>query len=636
LKADPISVGKVLSENHRFVVPIYQRTYAWTEKRQLEPLFGQIEAKAQERLQKGVVDFPHYMGSLLVIPEGEAAFGRVQAFDIVDGQQRLTTFHICFAAMRDIARRWEFEDLYKKFESLLLYGDDDVEIDKKNGRYKLQPTAFDRDLFRKLIDFKSEDLRLEYPKHFHKNGKMIKGAGPAPLAAYWFFMTRAEAFISLDEPEARKRFLALTDSIFQNFRFIVITLSKEDDPQVIFQTLNSGGEPLAAMDLVRNDVFLRAIRNGEDEESLMSKYWHIFEDAFWKAEHTQGRLRKPLMDFFLAHTLGAETGELVSLTELYAEYKKFAKTTAGQPIAQELASITRYAPTYRELVDPKEDSPLYQLSKRLNTFDLSTAYPLILLIATSETEVEVKVQLYALIGSFIIRRALCGLTAKNYNVVFLGFVSYMRSHGISLESFAAVADLRKNSEASKFPTDEEFRVAIINRNQYGSLPSHRLRLIIEELELASRDKFAASEGVRSGLSIEHIMPQNWLEHWRQLPSKRDAPLAGGVPVDEVMALEINERNRLIQTLANLSLLTTPANSSAGNADFESKKPRLMDALLRMNLDIAKCLKWDESEIKDRAIRLANLAVKIWPAPSPVVETITEAQMFSAGNGQALP
>ncbi|MEO6966079.1 MAG: DUF262 domain-containing protein [Acidobacteriaceae bacterium] len=78
MKADPISVGKVLSENHRFVVPIYQRTYGWTEKSQLEPLFAQIEAKAQERLQKGSVDFPHYMGALLVIPEGEAAFGRIQ------------------------------------------------------------------------------------------------------------------------------------------------------------------------------------------------------------------------------------------------------------------------------------------------------------------------------------------------------------------------------------------------------------------------------------------------------------------------------------------------------------------------------------------------------------------------------
>jgi hypothetical protein len=632
LKADPISVGKVLSENHRFVVPIYQRTYAWTEKRQLEPLFAQIEGKAQERLEKGTVDFPHYMGSLLVIPEGEAAFGRVQAFDIVDGQQRLTTFHICFAAMRDVARRWEFEDLYKKFESLLLYGDDESDVDKKNGRYKLQPTAFDRELFRQLIDFKSEDLRLQYPKFFHKNGKMIKGSAPAPLVAYWFFLTKAEAFLSVDEPEARKRFLALTDSIFQNFRFIVITLSKEDDAQVIFQTLNSGGEPLAAMDLVRNDVFLRAIRNGEDEETLMSKYWHIFEDAFWKAEHTQGRLRKPLMDFFLAHTLGAETGELVSLTELYAEYKKYAKTKAGQPIAQELASITRYAPIYRELVDPKDDSPLYLLSKRLNTFDLSTAYPLILLIASSEIDAEVKEKLYALIGSFIIRRALCGLTAKNYNVVFLGFVSYMRSHGISVESFAAASDLRKNAEASKFPTDEDLKNAVINRSQYTTLPSHRLRLIIEELELASRDKFVASEGVRSGLSIEHIMPQNWLEHWRELPSKRDAPLAGGVPVDESMALEISERYRLIHTLANLSLLTPPANSSAGNGNFESKKPRLMDALLSMNLEIAQCSKWDENEIKNRATRLADLAVTIWPAPPVVAESTPKVEEPAISNG----
>jgi hypothetical protein len=207
----------------------------------------------------------------------------------------------------------------------------------------------------------------------------------------------------------------------------------------------------------------------------------------------------------------------VSLSELYAEYKKYTKTKVGQPIAQELASITKYTPIYRDLVDPKESSPLYLLSKRLNIFDLSTAYPLILLIATSDAEVEVKEQLYALIGSFIIRRALCGLTAKNYNVVFLGFVSYMRSHGISVESFAAVSELHKNAEASKFPTNEDLRNAIMNRSQYTTLPSHRLRLIIE-LELASRDKFGASEGVRSGLSIEHIMPQNWLEHWRELPS----------------------------------------------------------------------------------------------------------------------
>jgi hypothetical protein len=419
--------------------------------------------------------------------------------------------------------------------------------------------------------------------------------------------------------------LALTDAIFQNFHFIAITLSKEDDPQVIFATLNYGGAPLAAMDLVRNDVFLRASRNQEDEESLMNTYWRIFDEPFWTQERTQGRIRKPVMDFFLAHTLAAESGELVSLSELYAEYKKYTKRKDGQTVEQELAGITAYAPLYRELIAPEQSSPLYQLSRLLDIFDLSTAYPLILLIASSTVELEVKQLIYKLIGGYIIRRALCGLTAKNYNAAFLDIVSYMRAHGVSVGSFAAAAALRSTSEAAKFPADEEFRDAVMKRGQYGSIQKHRLRFVIEELELASRDKFNASEGVRPGLSIEHLMPQKWQEHWRELPSGRVAPVAGELPADDMMAREMAERNRLIHTLANLFLLTPPGNASAGNGDFESKKPRLRDALLRMNLDIASQPRWTEHEIGDRARQLADLAVKIWPAPpSQLTPLTTEA------------
>jgi hypothetical protein len=615
LKADPISVGKVLSENHRFVVPIYQRTYAWSEKEQLEPLFDQIEAKAQERIKKGKADFPHYMGSLLVIPEGEAAFGRVQAFDIVDGQQRLTTFHLCFAALREVARCRGFDDLLKKLEILLLHEDDLLMSDKKTERYKLQPSAYDRAIFRDLIDMNRDEIKQAHPQCFYKNGKLIKGAAtPTPLAAYWFFLTRAEAFLAVVEAEARTRFLALTDAIFQNFQFIVITLSKDDDPQVIFATLNSGGKPLAAMDLVRNDVFLRAARNGEDEEQLMNKYWKVFEDPFWKQERTQGRMKKPLVDFFLAHALAAETGELISLTEIYAEYKQFAKRHEGQSIAQELGSITRYAPIYRKLVAPEAGSALSKLSHRLDVFDLSTAYPLILLIAISDAPAETKDALYSLIGSYIIRRALCGLTAKNYNIAFIEFTAHMRQHGVSVESFGAVVELRKSSEAARFPTDADLKEAVINRSQYDRLPRHRLRLVIEELELASRDKFSATDNVRDGLSVEHIMPQEWRSEWPLL-SKLAAPEKGGVVADENMAAEIAGRDRLIHTLANLSLLTPPGNSSAGNSSFETKKARLRDSLLRMNCEIADNLDWRETEIYARAKTLAELAVKEWPEPA---------------------
>lgn len=614
MKADPISVGKVLSENHRFIVPIYQRTYGWSEKGQLEPLFDQIEAKAQERILKGKADFPHYMGSLLVIPEGEPAFGRVQAFDVVDGQQRLTTFHLCFAALREISRSRKFEDLTKNLEILLLYGDDAPISDKKNERYKLQPSAYDRMIFRDMIDLNRDAIKKAYSRFFYKNGNIMKGAGtPTPLAAYWFFLTRAEMFLAVAESEARSRLLALTDAIFQNFQFIVITLSKDDDPQVIFATLNSGGKPLAAMDLVRNDVFLRAARMGEDEEKLMSMYWQVFEDPFWKQERTQGRMKKPLMDFFLAHALAAETGELVSLTEIYAEYKRFTKQYEGRMVAEELASITRYVPVYRGLVDPQAGSPLSKLAHRLEVFDLSTAYPLILLIAISDAADHTKETLYSLIGSYVIRRAICGLTAKNYNIAFIEFAAHMRERGVSVESFAAVAELRKNSEAAKLPADADLRDAVINRSQYDRIPRHRLRLIIEELELASRDKFSATGDLLAGLSVEHIMPREWRREW-PLPSGRFAPERGGVPADEAMAEEIATRDRLIHTLANLSLLTPPGNSSAGNASFEMKKGRLRDSLLRMNAEVADNASWQEPEIHLRARKLASLATKVWYGP----------------------
>lgn len=614
MKADPLSVGKVLSENHRFVVPIYQRTYSWTEKKQLGPLFEQVEAKAEERLAKGNVEFPHYMGSLLVIPEGEATFGRVQAFDIVDGQQRLTTFHLCFAALREIARQQTFDDLAAKLENLLLLGADLAEADKSSGQYKLLPTSFDRRNFRDVIDLTADELRAKYPDNFYKNGK-IKSGAPNCIAGFWFFLDRAQAFIDQDRSNARKRLLALTDAIFQNFHFIVITLSREDDPQVIFATLNTGGQPLAAMDLVRNDVFLRAARNHEDEEVLLSNYWRIFEDAFWKSEATQGRIRKPVMDFFLAHVLAAESGDLVSLSELYAEYKKFSRRSQAPSVGQELATLTRYAPIYRELIAPPLESPLRRLSKCLEKFDMSTAFPLILLIASSQASLEVKVRLYELIRSYIVRRALCGLTAKNYNIAFLDFVSGMRDGGVSIESFAKIVELKKNSEAAKFPTDAELTEAIATRNQYQALPSHRLAYILEELELASRDKFTAAEGIRPGLSIEHIMPQHWQQNWRKLPSGKEAPIEGGIPTDEAMAAEIIERNRLIQTLGNLSLLTPPGNSSASNSNFDDKKSRLLDALLRMNHDVAKQKTWTEAEIKNRGKNLAEMAGKIWPATS---------------------
>lgn len=621
MDAKPMSIGKILGEKQRFIVPIYQRTYAWNQK-ELAPLVEQIEGKADELLKTGKVAFSHYMGALLLIPESGPAFGRIQAFNVVDGQQRLTTFHLCVAALRDVAIDFGFPEIANPLADLILHSDATPMQDRATERYKLEPTTYDRELFRHIIDMDRKALRKRYPDHFFKNGK-IKGTAPGPLWAYWYFWEEAEDYITegrrlpardgYDHSVLQNRLLALSTVLFEHFRLIVITLAADDDAQVIFETLNSGGKPLAAMDLVRNDVFHRASRRNEDQEALLNLHWAEFEQPFWKQEQTQGRIRKARIDFFLAHALAAERGAVISLGELFSEYKVFVAASNFEDTASELKALTKYAPIYQQLVEPSEAGPLAKLSRRLNVFDVTTAYPLVFVIANAEVDDDIKGRLYDLIGSYIIRRAVCYLNPKNYNNLFVEIAAYLKAHGVSEASFAAAVEAKRNTDSGRFPDNDEFASAIRSRPQYGWIPQPRLKLILEELEFAMRDKFNVHGTLQDGLSIEHIMPQTWALHW-PLPSGAMAPADLVSGVDEAVRGEIDARKAVIQTLPNLTLLTPPANSSASNSGFEAKRQRLRDSLLKTNIAIADEQTWDEQAIAQRAASLAKVAVSLWSVP----------------------
>jgi hypothetical protein len=617
MDAKPLSLGKIVSERQRFVVPIYQRTYEWTVKDQIEALFDQIEEKTKELLETGKVAFAHYMGALLLIPDSDPVFGRIQTFNIVDGQQRLTTFHICLAALRDVARHVKADAITAQLTDLILHNDSVPMQDRKTERYKLQPSPYDRALFRDLIDLTRDHLRNKYPNSFYKNGN-VRPDAPLPLQAYDYFWNEAEAFITQDARETdpadvHRRLLGLSTTLFEHFRLIVITLSKDDDAQVIFQTLNSGGKPLAAMDLVRNDVFLRAARIGEDAEELMQDHWSVFEEKFWKEEQTQGRIKKRRIDFYLAQTLAAEQGKLISLGELYSEYRTFVLSRAFPDSKSEIAVLARHVATYRMLVEPSGHSALARLARRLQVFDVSTAYPAIFVVAASDAPDEVKDQLYELIASFVVRRAICHLTPKRYNQLFSELVAHFTMHGVSVEALAGFFNGHAEAVANQFPTDAQLRSAILTLPQYSWIPRPRLRLILEELEFASRTKFNVEGSLKSELQIEHLLPQEWTTHW-PLSGGRVVPQDKKTGVDESLRLEIEGRDALVHTLGNLTLLTPPANQNASNGAFETKRVRLQDSLLNMNALILQEASWDETTIRRRADYLAKLASKIWPAP----------------------
>ena len=220
--------------------------------------------------------------------------------------------------------------------------------------------------------------------------------------------------------------------------------------------------------MVRNDVFHRASRRNEDQETLLEHHWSVFEQPFWKQEQTQGRSKKPRIDFFLGHVLAAEQGKVIALGELFSEYKAFVSKQQFSGTAAELSALTAHAPTYRALVEPSDGGALAQLSRRLNTFDVSTAYPLVLVIAASCAADEIKHRLYDLVASFVIRRAICYLTPKHYNYVFVEVAAHFKANGVKEASFASYFESKASSETSQFPTDDELELAILTRPQYGS------------------------------------------------------------------------------------------------------------------------------------------------------------------------
>lgn len=616
MDAKPLSIGKIFTEKQRFVVPVYQRTYAWTVKRQLDALFEQIVEKAKERLSTGKVAFSHYMGALLLIPVGEPVFGKIQVFNVVDGQQRLTTFHLLFAALHRTAMELGFHDIATQLAQLVLI-EDGVPLESRDERYKLRPTGYDRQLFRDLIDLDRDAIRSKYPEQHYKNGKPLESA-EKPLLAYSFFRHSALDFIRdigeerQEDQKAvhRSRLLALSTVLYEDFKLIVITLSKEDDAQVIFETLNSAGEPLAAMDLVRNDVFHRAIRQGEDETAILQQ-WSVFEDQFWKTDQVQGRIKKPRIDFFLAHVLSAETGTVPLLSELYAEYKRFVAARNFKSTSEELAVLLKYMPAYRQLIDPPAQGEIARLAKRLSTFDVTTAYPLVLTIATEIAPDEVKDRLYLLVSSYIIRRALCGLPPKAYNRIFVDLAATLKQRGLSEDIFHFYFSSRATAETVRFPSDDELRVSIASRPVYERIQRSRLRLILEELEFSARDRFNVHGTLQDSLSIEHIMPQSWEGAW---PLQDGTLVTQRTTLTEEMRKLADARRVLVDALPNLTLLTPPANSSAGNQNFEQKKARLNDSLLKYNVDIASEPVWNEEAIGRQALKIHKLALSLWPAP----------------------
>ena len=630
----------------------FKENYGWND----------VRTKAIERLNGRERRFSHFMGAVVLEARGAVSSRQVTSFQVVDGQQRLTTFQLYLAAARDYAKQAGFEDTVGLIEGYLFNEKEHLMEEPEIERFKIWPTKYDRELFQDIITAGRAELRKRCRAHFYKSKDRIYDYSTVPklLGAYGFFFDRikhavesddleddfAETIEDVEEDDSEEetksegndkdrqamelRLDALWEALIEEFKVVEITLEEGDDAQVIFETLNERGEPLLAADLVRNNIFHRADARREQAEKLFDKYWKDFEDPFWSVMEKQGRYKKARIEFFLTNFIAGKVAGEVTLSKLFSEYKAFVKIQASKPhggyptVEAELQDLGAYGKLYRRLLERDDNDPLGRFAKLLHPWDVTTVYPLVLRLWADETlEEDEKQECLTLLLSFIVRRAICGLTTKNYNKFFLSVLRHLDAKGFSLANLANFLTAQ-GSESARFPTDSELESSWNSAPMYGRrLTPLRVRAVLEAIERRKRQKFHETEQLSNDLSVEHILPSEWVEHW-PLPDGEHATgddtwqAMFATEEDDSRVGQVVRRKRLLNTFGNLTILTKPLNSSVSNGPYGAKRKALSDhSLLVLNREIIQDDDWGESQIEARGQKLFTVAKQLWAYPEKV-------------------
>jgi hypothetical protein len=628
----------MFQERRQYCVPFYQRAYVWNKNEQWEPLWNDIKEKAEARLLGDGIS-PHFLGAIVLEPQDREGLIGVEQFHIIDGQQRLTTLQYFLAALKIVLRTMEERVLLSVVENCLRNGNPESMKNPEIELYKVWPTFRDRSNFLGTMEATDIDaLKARFPSSFTKSGglRQIGCVHPPALEAIYYFHEQILAWVKqLGDGTKAKKIAAIAEAVLRDFKFVCIFLGKDDDAQIIFETLNGRGAELNATDLIRNFIFMRADHDNAPSLTLYDTLWSQFEKSFWSEEQRRGRLRRPRLEWFVQTAIEAELCSEVDIGRLYVGYRRYA---LGQntPVSasDQLQMLSSYAEPYRQLVTGMGDTPIAKFGRRITLWDASTTHSLALFIAKSAESIEEQRDLFDILVSYLVRRAVCGLTAKNYNKVFMNQLARMAGKRLTANLLAAgLASLDGN--ASRWPNDDEFRKSWLESALYGSvLDSAKLKAILVELENGLRSP-RSEEPLASGLErldVDHILPDSWFENW-PLPDHSKATSMeayearyasyGDRPVPE-RVLAIRKRESAKHRIGNLTLIHYGVNRSLQHCEFPKKREVFFkESNLHLNRTIMGAETWDESAIDMRARDLLSVAVKIWRGPDAYLTAVDD-------------
>ena len=599
----------VFMQPQRLVVPLFQRPYVWNEENQWEPLWMDVVRVAERVIASPTArHHPHFLGAV-VLQQVQKPTGQMQERTIIDGQQRLTTLQLFLDALHAELLSVSAVQPAMRIEPLVTNAE--PFCSKPEDRFKVWPTNRDRQAFNAVM---AATPPVNHDAVGHTGERMVE--------AHRFFSEQARTWLTAGGANAVPvRAAALETTARDLLQLVVIDLTVDENAQEIFETLNARGAQLTAADLIKNFVFQRLLESGTDVEKEYEHNWKEFETTFWEREVSVGRLRYPRSSIFLNHWLIARTGEEVVAREVFDRFKRFADHDAGQPMTKLLRQIHDASIVYQHFVTSAEThaGPVDRLGLfgyRTGVLESEVIKPLVLCLFDPQEPPIPPAQwgkVLDVVESWMVRRMLVRATTKNYNQVVAELVTLIRKSdrqnvGDTVQAYFA----GQSSDSRYWPDDEEVRREVESLLAYRRLARGRLRMVLEAIEdhlRGWRDGKTAlgNERVqRGGLAIEHVMPRKWHTHW---------PLEN--PQGE------QERDRVLHTIGNLTLLTGRLNSKVSNGPWlgkDSKKAGLEEHdVLFLNRDLLKQAKeagdqWNEECIRQRAQQLIDAILAIWPVP----------------------
>jgi hypothetical protein len=584
-----LNIKAIFGQDKRLMVPLFQRPYVWKREQQWGPLWEDICTIADRKLQAKPIR-PHFLGAI-VLDQMPHPTGKLEKRLIIDGQQRLATIQILLEAFADICATVGAEKYHRAL--LQLTRNDAPLSDDPDDKYKVWPTNVDQEQFRRVMRAGSPDqLDLQALPSTH----LIADA-------YLFFYRIILDWLAPTEPGFAERLDVLYDVVCDYVRMVVIDLEHEDDAQLIFETLNARGTPLLPSELVKNFLLRRAALEGVDIEQLYKQYWQPFDSnaSYWRKELGPGHAKRARIDLYLQHYLTLKKGDEVPVAHLYTSFRDYAKN--GDKASIHLESLHQYAKVYKGFDHMDSNTLEGRFFRRLGQMDITTAYPFLLELFARYGEQNAQVDTVLVdIESFLVRRMVCQLPTRGYNRLFIDLLKTL--DGPEEQFSARVRSVLRSpdAESTRWPKDSEFRGAWLGVPLYHRLRRERILMLLEALELQLYTGLTEKIEVKGGLTIEHLLPQDWYRHW---------PLPPDVPAEEAEA----RREMLLHTLGNLTLLTEKLNPKVSNGPWKVKQPAILQySVLTLNKQLQDYHEWNEEAIIRRGEFLFEAAKRAWPFP----------------------